>query len=122
MSFIMKGDYECSAHYIRTCILGEIVLGEINKLLSAVHDDEDAFVQRSMEQSVASHLDEVKKAKRLLSKDERRIEELDKLFTRLYEDNVLGKINDERFAQMSACYTDEQNKLKAEVVKLREFI
>ena len=93
---------ECSAHYIRTCILGEIVLGEINKLLCAVHDDENAFVQRSMEQSAASHLDEVKKTKRLLAKNERRIEELDKLFTRLYEDNVLGKIDDERFAQMSA--------------------
>lgn len=52
------------------------MLGEINKLLGAVHDDEDAFVQRSMEQSAASHLDEVKKAKRLLSKNERRIEEL----------------------------------------------
>ena len=113
---------ECSAHYIRTCILGEIVLGEINKLLCAVHDDENAFVQRSMEQSAASHLDEVKKAKRLLAKNERRIEELDKLFTRLYEDNVLGKIDDERFSQMSASYTDEQKKLKAEVVKLRELI
>ena len=122
-SYIIEiNTHECSAHYVRTCILGEIVLGEINKLLSAVYDDEDAFVQRSMEQSAASHLDEVKKAKRLLSKNERRIEELDRLFTRLYEDNVLGKIDDERFSQMSAGYTDEQKKLKAEVVKLREFI
>ena len=113
---------ECSAHYIRTCILGEIVLNEINKLLCAVRDDEDAFVQRSMEQSAASHLDEVKKARRLVAKDERRIEELDKLFRRLYEDNVLGKIDDEHFAQMSASYTDEQKKLKAEVVRIRELI
>ena len=113
---------ECSAHYIRTCILGEIVLGEINKLLSAVHNDEDAFVQRSMEQSATFHLDEVKKAKRLLAKNERRIEELDKLFTRLYEDNVLGKIDDERFSQMSANYTDEQKKLKSEVAKLSALV
>ncbi|MBR5088181.1 MAG: recombinase family protein [Ruminiclostridium sp.] len=113
---------ECSAHYIRTCILGEIVLDEINKLLGSVRDDEDAFVQRSMEQSEASHLDEVKKARRLVAKDERRIEELDRLFTRLYEDNVLGKIDDERFAQMSSGYTDEQKKLKEEVIRLRELI
>ena len=113
---------ECTAHYIRTCILREIVLSEINKLLCAVHDDEDAFVRRSMEQSAASHLDEIKIARRLIAKDERRIEELDKLFTRLYEDNVLGKIDDERFSQMSASYTDEQKKLKAEVVRIRELI
>ena len=109
---------ECSAHYIRTCILGEIVLSEINKLLGAVRDDEDGFVERSMEQSSASHLDEVRKAKKLIGKDERRIEELDRLFTRLYEDNVLGKIDDERFSQMSANYTDEQKKLKEEVARL----
>ncbi len=113
---------ECSAHYIRTCILGEIVLSEINKLLGAVRNDEDGFVERSMEQSAASHLDEVKKAKRLISKDERRIEELERLFTRLYEDNVLGKIDDERFSQMSANYTDEQKKLKDEVAKLNSLV
>ena len=75
-----------------------------------------------MEQSETSQLNEVKKAKRLLAKNERRIEEHDKLFTRLYEDNVLGKIDDERFSQMSAGYTDEQKKLKAEVDKLSELI
>ena len=113
---------ECSAHYIQTCILGEIVLSEINKLLCTVSDDEDGFVKRSMEQSAASHLDEVRKAKKLIGKDERRIEELDRLFTRLYEDNVLGKIDDERFSQMSANYTDEQKKLKSEVAKLNALV
>ena len=112
----------CTVHFIRTCILTELVLGEINKLLVSVHDDEDGFVERSMERSAVSHLDEVKKAKRLIGKNERRIDELDKLFTRLYEDNVLGKIDDERFAQMSAGYTDEQKKLKAEVERLRTLI
>ena len=114
--------HECTVHYIRTCILKEIVLGEINKLLGSVHDDEDGFVQWSMEKASASHLDEVKKAKKLLSKDERLIEELDKLFTRLYEDNVLGKIDDERFSQMSADYTGEQRKLREETAKLRTLI
>ena len=114
--------HECTVHYIRTCILKEIVLGEINKLLGAVRDDEDGFVQWSMERSSATHLDEVKKAKKLLSKDERRIEELDRLFKRLYEDNVLGKIDDERFSQMSADYTGEQRKLREETAKLRTLI
>ena len=113
---------ECSAHYIRTCILKELVLGEINKLLVTVHNDEDAFVERSMEQSAAAHLDEIKKAKKLITKDERRIEELDRLFKRLYEDNVLGKIDDERFSQMSADYTGEQRRLREETAKLRTLI
>ena len=113
---------ECSAHYIRTCVLAELVLKEINKLLASIRDDEDSFVKLSMEHSAAAHLEDVKKAKRLLTKHERRIDELDKLFTRLYEDNVLGKIDDERFSQMSVAYTDEQKKLKEDAEKLRALI
>ena len=113
---------DCSAHYIRTCILKELIIGEINKLLTAVNDNEDIFLQNLMEQSAASHLEDVKKAKKLLNKDERRIMELDRLFKRLYEDNVLGKIDDERFSQMSAEYTKEQRTLKEEAAKLRDLI
>ncbi len=114
--------HECTVHYIRTRILKEIVLGEINKLLTAVNDNEDSFIQNLMDKSSATHLEDVKKAKKLLSKDERRISELDRLFRRLYEDNVLGKIDDERFSQMSADYTKEQRSLRDEAAKLREFI
>ena len=44
------------------------------------------------------------------------------LFTRLYEDNVLGKIDDDRFSRMSVGYTEEQKKLIAECEQLRELI
>lgn len=53
---------------------------------------------------------------------EKRIAELDRLFTRLYEDNVSGKISDEPFAMMSAGYEDGQKKLKATVVELTIYI
>ena len=99
-----------------------MIIGEINNLLTAVNDNEDVFLRNLMEQSSASHLEDVKKAKKLLNKDERRILELDRLFKRLYEDNVLGKIDDERFTQMSADYTKEQRTLKEEAAKLRDLI
>lgn len=44
------------------------------------------------------------------------------MFTRLYEDNVSGKISDERFAMMSKGYEDEESKLKATVAELTAFI
>ena len=43
---------------------------------------------------------------------QRRISELDILLKRLYEDNVFGRISDERFASLSADYEAEQRKLK----------
>ena len=50
----------------------------------------------------------IRRENRKLKDAEKRIAELDRLFTRLYEDNVSGKISDERFAVMSAGYEDEQ--------------
>ena len=117
-----RNSKDCTAHYIRTSVLRELVLGELNKLLEAVHTNEDKFVTSAMERSSAAHLQEVKKAKKLLEQSERRIDDLDKLFTRLYEDNVLGKISDERFSQMSVNYDNEQKQLKQTVSELQKFI
>ena len=61
-------------------------------------------------------------AKKALKVAEKRINELDDLFERLYEDNVSGKISDERFATMSARYETEQSRLKADAAKLSETI
>ncbi|MDE6728523.1 MAG: recombinase family protein [Oscillospiraceae bacterium] len=113
---------ECSAHFIRTAVLRELVLGEVNKLLETVHANEDEFVNVAMEHASTAQSQEVKKARKILTQSEKRIAELDKLFTRLYEDNVSGKISDERFSQMSANYDGEQRQLKQTVSELKAFI
>ena len=113
---------ECSAHYIRTVVLRQLVLGELNKLLETVHSNEDAFVNAAMEYASTAQSQEVKKARKILTQSEKRIAELDKLFTRLYEDNVSGKNSDERFAQMSSNYDNEQKQLKQTVSELKAFI
>ena len=112
----------CSAHFIRTVVLNEIVLNELNKLLARVKEHEDEFVQAAMDNSVQKQSSELTKAKKALKQAEKRIIELDRLFTRLYEDNVSGKISDERFSIMSAGYEDEQKKLRATVAELTDFI
>ena len=57
-----------------------------------------------------------------MAQAEKRIGELDRLFIRSYEDNVSGKIDDERFAMMNKSYTQEQKGLKAEVISLQQVI
>ncbi len=57
-----------------------------------------------------------------LEKDEKRIQELDRLFIRLYEDNVASRISDDRFTMMSQAYESEQYDLKAEAEVLRQEI
>ena len=79
----------CSAHFIRTIVLKEIVLSELNKLLVNVRENEEEFVQAAMNNSVQNQSSELSKAKKALKQSEKRIAELDRLFTRLYEDKVL---------------------------------
>lgn len=117
-----KEQDRCTVHYIRTCVLNEIVLGELNKLLTMVRGNEEEFVKRVMSSSVQRKSSELTKAKKTLKQAEKRIAELDKLFTRLYEDNVLGRLSDERFTMMSAGYEEEQAKLKATVAELTAFV
>ena len=113
---------ECSAHYIRTCVLKEIILGELNKLLQYVKNHEDDFVCRAINNNSAAEDNEIQSAKKALKQAEKRICELDDLFERLYEDNVSGKISDTRFATMSARYEAEQSRLKSDAAKLSETI
>lgn len=112
----------CSAHFIRTIVLKEIALGELNKMISFVKKNEDEFVKIAMDNSVQKQSSELAKSKKKLKDAEKRIAELDRLFTRFYEDNVSGKISDERFTVMSAGYEDEQKKLRATVAELAAYI
>ncbi len=112
----------CTAHFIRTIVLKEIVLKELNRLLVTVKENEDMFIREAMNSSAEKHFSELKRARKMLAQAEKRISELDKLFTRLYEDNVSGKISDERFAMMSKGYEDEQDKLKQAVNEFTKFI
>ena len=109
---------DCSAHFIRTTVLKKIVISELNKLLETVHTNEDEFVRAAMENSVQSQESELKKARKLVKQYEKRVAELDKLFTRLYEDNVSGKISNERFEMMSKGYETEQADLKVKISDL----
>ena len=112
----------CTIHFIRTIVLKEIILGELNKMISFVKENEDEFIQAAMDNSVQKQSSELAKSRKKLRDAEKRIAELDRLFIRLYEDNVSGKISDERFSIMSAGYEDEQKKLRATVAELTDFI
>ena len=113
---------DCSAHFIRTVVLEEIVLSELRKMTTFVRENEADFLQSAYECSQKQQSAELKAAKKRLAQSEKRVAELDKLFTRLYEDNVSGKISDERFEMMSKNYEAEQKELRQIIPELSQFI
>ncbi len=112
----------CTAHYIRTAVLNEIVLNEIQKVCDKIQMNEAQFVKEAQLNSEKHKNSDINRAKKTITQSEKRIAELDVLFERLYEDNVLGKISDERFAVMSEKYESEQKMLKNTVSELAEFV
>lgn len=62
---------------------------------------------------------ELSQKKKKLIELQKRIGELDTIFQRIYEDNITGKLSDERFMKMSKGYEDEQHTLQAEADKIQ---
>ena len=113
---------KCSGHYIREVVLEREVWKHVQEVISVVTRYE-AFFRSEMEQKLRLQSEEkLRVAKKRMAQAEKRIGELDRLFLRSYEDNVSGKIDDERFAMMNRNYTEEQKKLKEEVINLQQEI
>jgi DNA invertase Pin-like site-specific DNA recombinase len=117
-----KGKFQtvCSSHFIRTEVIREIVLDAIRKICGFVRRNEAEFVERLREASAVQREETAKSHKLRLSKNERRIAELDNLFRKVYEDNATGKLSDERFTQLSGAYEAEQAELRQQSVILRD--
>lgn len=112
-----SGHGACNAtHYIRVDFLEQVVLGELRRLTRFASHYESDFVKAVMGHSQQTVLEEQQYRQKELNKLLTRDRELDKLFERLYEDNVAGKITDERYARMASGYEDEQQRL-AERIK-----
>ncbi len=83
---------------------------------------EDLFIKQKLETS----LEEQKKIdstnKKLLSQYEKRIKDIDNLIQHIYEDNISGKITDERFTTLSLNYEKEQKELKSKVKELANML
>ena len=111
-----------STHYVRVDFLEEVVLGEIRRLTKFASLYEDEFVK-----AVIGHSQQAEQTDRKLKEKELRTllardEELDGLFERIYEDNVSGKLSDDRFAKMSRRYEEEQKELAEKIKKIRSEI
>ena len=112
----------CTAHFIRAVVLEEMVLLHMEAVVSYVTRYEAHFRAAMEERLKLSTNEAIQVRRKKLGQDEKRLAELDRLFMRLYEDNVSGKVSDQRFAMMSAAYEDEQENLKAEVQTLQKEI
>lgn len=117
-----RGKDVCSSHQIRNSVIEELLLDGIRSMTAYVREHEDEFVEMVTKLSKAETEKALRDEKRELMQAEARVHKLDTIIQRLYEDNVEGKISDERFAKMSENYESEQKSLERRIIELRSRI
>ena len=113
---------QCSMHYIREAALKEIVLENLRRVFLNIQFFESEFVKKQIDCYNAEKQRELQSKQHELEKAKNRITEIDKLIQRLYEDNVNGKLNDERFNTLSDTYENEQKALREKVTELEHYL
>lgn len=102
----------CQIHFIREVTLQKRVLECVQRTLTYVRAYRDDFIHNMLAQDEASRKAELAQKRKALSGAQKRMEELDKIIQRLYEDSVFGKLSDERFQKLSAQYEAEQKEIR----------
>ena len=107
-----KRTRDCTAHFIRTDLLTAGVLSNLRQVTEYAAKHESRFVKLLIQQNEIGGKRKTAAATKQLEQAQERISEVSRIIKRLYEDNVNGKISDERFMELSADYEQEQRELK----------
>lgn len=118
----LKGKDVCPTHFIRAVVLEQGVLAHMRLTIACVANHEEQFRKAMGAKQKAEAKRELAAKRRQLIQAERRIEELDRLFKRIYEDNANGKLSDSRFQMLADDYEQEQEELREKLLRLNEEI
>ena len=112
----------CTTHYIRKSVLKELVLADLQRVLSYVKTHEKEFIRHANEYNAKSMQKALSRQKKELEKATVRMNELNILFRKLYEDNALGKLSDEQFVFLTSGYDEEKETLTRRIAELSQEI
>lgn len=126
-----KGKFSCgnypqkkcqSGHRIDADNLVELVRSTLKAVKDYIDEDPETFVKTIQDAVNSQQTTDVKNQKKRLTDCNRRLEELEKLLCKIYEDNALGKLPDKRYEFLSHQYETEMAGLEEEVKDLQESV
>jgi DNA invertase Pin-like site-specific DNA recombinase len=112
----------CSSHQIRNVVIEQLVLEDLRRITDFAKHHEQEFIESLRRSSEIEHAEKHRYNLKEYEQVQERIATLDKIIRKLYEDNVLGKISDERFYKMSVDYEAEQKSLTERVASLKQVL
>ena len=124
-----KDGESCTGHYIRECVLDEVVLEDLRRVTAMARERPEEFAAYIGSRQSAEIQREIRRQEKELAAMRKRKAELDAIFKKLYEDSVLNRITTEQFQMLSGSYTEEQNLITVgipqkenEIQRLRETV
>lgn len=124
-----KDGESCTGHYIRECVLDEVVLEDLRRVTAMARKRPEEFAAYIGSRQSAEIQREIRRQEKELAAMRKRKAELDAIFKKLYEDSVLSRITTEQFQMLSSSYTEEQNQIaagipqkEADIQRLRETV
>ena len=124
-----KDGESCTGHYIRECVLDEVVLEDLRRVTAMARERPEEFAAYIGSKQSAEIQREIRRQEKELAAMRKQKAELDAIFKKLYEDSVLSRITTEQFQMLSSSYTEEQNQIaagipqkEADIQRLRETV
>ena len=115
-----KFENRCTQHHVRTDVIRDLLLEVIKATSTYVIEHESEFIEKVRSATELQQENEAKAQKKRLSREQKRINELNILIQKIYEDNVNGKLSDKRFEMLLADYETEQSELELSVDTLEK--
>ena len=117
-----KQKSKCTSHQIKNIQVEEILLREIRKVTAFAKDHEEEFVDLVLKKKTSELNQVLRSQKKELDDSKNRIVKLDSIVKNLYEDNLEGKISDQRFEKMAKAYDEEEILLQKKIAELEKNI
>lgn len=109
---------ECSTHFIREVVVEKIVLDDLNRLIAAANTDPSRLAEILSKKHSEMSRSKLASRKKQLANAQKRFDELDGLFKKIYEDNASGKLSNVRYEKLANGYETEQAELKEKISEL----
>mgnify|MGYP000787339544 FL=1 len=117
-----KGKTVCTPHHILEFELKAVVLEDLRRVTHFARMKEKQFAAYIGSKNALELRREMNTIQKDLDTMRRRREELSKLFKRLYEDNVLGRVTDEQYRMLAGDYTGEQKALEEQILEKKALL
>ena len=114
---------QCSSgHRINADAVIEIVKDTLRYLKTTIEDNPEEFIERITQTEADKRSIEAKKQQERLKACRKRVDELERLICKIYEDNALGKMPESRYETLVRQYSKEQGELNEEIDKIEAFL